>query len=555
MLRLLSSLSCLSLIASGSLLSAQQDYSVGGEWEPQFIYAPNLTQPPMNATNGLMNSVGDLDGDGMADLVFVSESNIFSYGGLFCVSGATGSELWNFSYALALGISITPYSSFARIPDQDGDGVPELLAGESSYASGQPGTEGILFLHSGRTGDLIWYGLADDYGASLSRGVAGLDDVNGDGIADFAFSTGRGLNWNWTNAVHILSGADQSLILRIQHSSGNGPNYGQMSGLDQKVDADGDGVADFLVADSPNAEMISPVTGSTLYTVTDCRLAKSAGSTQVAVIDDLDGDGIPEYVTPLALTGGVACRSGQTGLEIWRRELSADAGTATKTIPDLNGDGFLDLAVGAPNADIANYPGTGKINFLSGLDGKRIRRLTSGSLGLANEDRLGGSLVYDYSSEILFVREAQPYGATLVGPLIALKFNPFLIADVSSLSSQFGGSVQFTLDFPADHAGQLFALAVSGFGGKPTVVQDVKVPLASSPLLQASIQNTLPPVFPGGGRIGILNQDGDGTIQMSIPAGMLASRVGTTLYFAAVVGPTSKDISLSSVAVPIEVTL
>jgi FG-GAP repeat protein len=542
----------LALAISSNSLVAQQDYSVGGDWQTQFVYAPVATQPFMEPYIRSAIAVEDLDGDGIDELAFAS----FAQGGLFLVSGATGNTLWAYSYQLSLGVQASPVNSFATVPDMDGDGVPELLAGDPNFYYGNPSITGVIFLHSGFTGNLIWQGMSNNYGDALGRGGTGLGDVNGDGISDFAVSAGRESNWAWVNAIHIFSGANQSLISSFTNMGGaSGPEYGPLDGLGQQIDADSDGIADFLVkVGSFSAEMKSPVTGQTIYTVDDCLLAQSAGPTQVVVIDDLDGDGIPEFVAPLATVDGVACHSGANGAELWRRELLGDAGDALSMINDLDGDGFFDLAVGAPTSKIANSTSTGKIHFLSGASGMRIRRVNSGFLNLSIESGLGISLVYDPDSQLLFTREIQAYGGTLVGPLIALKFEPFLKADVNSISAFAGGSVQFALDFPEDQGGQLYALAVSGVDGAPTIIQDVTIPLSASPLLAASIHNTLPPVFPGG-RIGRLDPDGNGAVQMVLPPGVLSSRVGSTLFFAAVVGPTNQEISMSSVAIALEITL
>ena len=561
--RIFRSIACLATIAAGAVcapaLTAQSQQDVGGEWTAKYFFEPSYANPQMDADDSSMMSIGDIDGDMVADFVFVALGANGSDGGLIAVSGSTGQRLWSFVYLLDLGIQGTPNTAICTIQDLDGDSICEILASDRhASASGSQRNSGIVTVHSGRTGALVWkFDDPDLMGDNLGLGLAGLSDLNGDGFAEFAVSANEDTQGSWASVIHIFSGRDFTLMNSItEPTSGQTRTFSVMSGLDQKIDADLDGAPDLLVRTGAiSAELISPLTGMTVYEAVDCFVSKGPPLADVTVLDDLDGDGIPDYVSPLGSSDGVACFSGGTGFEIWRRELAqgSGAGWSIARLPDQDGDGVQDLAVGAHQAQIQNYQGTGKLHFLSGADGKRQRAVRSGVLGFPNELYFGVAAFYDDASELLFVREGGviPGSSTGVGPAIALEFMPFLVASDESVSASVGGLIQFDLEFPTEYGGSFYALGVSASGTGPVFLRDVKVPLTMDAWLHASIRNSLPDVFVH--RTGQLDARASGTVLLGVPPGALSSAVGNSVWFAAICGTTQSQPSLSSVAWRIDV--
>lgn len=539
----------------------QAGQDVGGEWEVQYWFEPAYLSPRMDADSTSMLSIGDIDQDGVSDLAFVAVGANGSDGGLIAVSGATGAQIWSFGYLLDLGVQGTPSSSICKIPDLDGDSVCELVAGDrlASLVLGQANS-GLVTVHSGRTGELLWScSDADRYGDNLGEYVAGLGDLNGDGFAEIAIGADQDVHSNWSDVIHIFSGADFSLLHSITEPVlGQSRVFGAMSGLDQQIDANADGVPDLLVqVAAARCELICPVTGFVHYSISDCVVAKGPPVADSVSFEDLDGDGVPEIVSALGTADGVGCFSGSTGMPIWRREFvsGSSAGWCIESIPDQDGDSVEDLIVGAHLSNIQGYPGTGKIHFLSGDSGKRQRAVLSGVLGFSNERNFGISVSFDRESQILFVREGGtiPGSSPTSGPVLAMEFSPFLIADRSEVSASAGATVRFDIDFPIGRAGDFYALGVSGSGIGPVSLRGVEVPLAMDSWLRASIAGTLPDVFVQ--RVGVLDTNGDGVAFLVVAPNSLSSVVGSSFWFAAVCGTSRNQPSLSSIARRIEVVL
>jgi len=98
------------------------------------------------------------------------------------------------------------------------------------------------------------------------------------------------------------------------------------------------------------------------------------------LVPDISGDGLPDVViaAPHALVGGrflgtVVARSPRTGEELWKREEteSENLGWDLALAGDHDGDGHVDLFVGAPAAD------SGRVYLLSGKTGGLLRTFVS----------------------------------------------------------------------------------------------------------------------------------------------------------------------------------
>ena len=293
-------------------------------------------------------------------------------------------------------------SSVAGVGDLNGDGVPDIAAGAYWDDTARGGNSGSVLLFSGT--DLMVIGrLLDGDGAANDRlgvSVAGIGDVNNDGIPDIA----AGENLNDTvetrdgGAVLVFSGASGERLKKcLDRSASTGD---QMGNSVTGIDLDGDGVSEIAAgANLAFVPMVGSNAGQILVfsvgpdTPDDCgepllRLTDPLGRSgdelgvSVANVGDIDGDGIPDIVggAPYDDTregidaGSSIVFSGADGSILWKL---TDAqgnpndrlGSAVAGIDDVTGDGIPDILVGAPGDDSGEVLDIGSVIVFSGGDG------------------------------------------------------------------------------------------------------------------------------------------------------------------------------------------
>jgi hypothetical protein len=222
-----------------------------------------------------LDTRGDLDGDGLADIVVGASAALDPTGdplGVICA--LTGRAAWPVSQALDVGgagclSSGPPESGFgstcAATRDQNGDGADDLLAGlpwdqggGHDLAGGVQLLSGLVLATGGDGADALlsaWLG-QQPY-ALLGSAVADAGDLDGDGRGDLAFSApgaGNGVAagevyvWFADGAADWGHGIDPGLApLRL---SGEAPGGQAGSALAGIGDLDGDGMDDLAIAAS-----------------------------------------------------------------------------------------------------------------------------------------------------------------------------------------------------------------------------------------------------------------------------------------------------------------
>ena len=334
---------------------------------------------------GTLAAAGDLDGDGVPDLIigapYTPGDNFYGVGSVLAFSGATGKLLLEF-----LGKEGGTYmgSAVDAIGDLDEDGVPEILIGIPRGMGGGPDGGGVVTVQSGANGARLYEFDGHASGDYLGTAVAGLGDLDGDGVPDLLLGAPNASPGGLAQAglVQLRSGASGQILFELEGAEARA-FFGQV--VANVHDIDGDGVDDFAIGapsaipgglqDAGSVFVYSGATAELLYRW-DGTSGFDAFGSAIGGGGDVDGDGVPDIVVgaPYASPGGVLGAgsafifSGATGELLLRwdgEELDAALGASVAIVGDLYGDGRAEVIVGAPYASPGGQRGAGSVFALS----------------------------------------------------------------------------------------------------------------------------------------------------------------------------------------------
>ncbi len=314
------------LMAAGAAMNVRADYATG------LADLRQTGHPQAAAGNGsAMTALGDINGDGYADFgVGVPGDSLGGTAvgaGSFSIylghpaddrPGASGILRTYGTHAdMQLGASI------AGVGDVNGDGRDDYLVGAPGATVGGITSVGRAFLYFGRVdgASVVAADLGGTQGnAAYGSSVAAAGDVNGDGYAD------------------VLVGAPY-----FDSPAPGGANAGQV----------------LLYFGGPGAFDISP------DAVLNPTAANSRFGFSASGVGDMNGDSFADFVVgvPKASVGQTAEGAGllylggpgafdpNADLAFESNQANAEMGTAAAGAGDVNGDGYSDVALGAPFYD------------------------------------------------------------------------------------------------------------------------------------------------------------------------------------------------------------
>lgn len=280
-------------------------------------------------------AVGDIDGDRIPDLVAVNErSNTLSL------------MLGNGDGTFGARTFATSHTARTVYPvDLDGDGELDLVAMTGDRTS----TVATLLGHGDGT-----FGASADFGSFATYVQATVGDVNADGRPDVAVTS---------ESQHVVStllgNGDGTLVAQTDHPTGQYPKGVEI------VDLDADGFAELVVANALVGSLsVFPGTGpGTFGAPVDYETGRYPELLGKA---DLNADGRWDLVVGNAGSATVSVFLGNGDKTFTRKDLPTGDAPRSVSIADLDGDGFLDLAIVA-GPSVLVHRGHGDGTFDAGI--------------------------------------------------------------------------------------------------------------------------------------------------------------------------------------------
>ena len=360
-------------------------------------------------SNGVGVSVGDVNGDGFPDLLFIDRINTATEIN-HTVNVRLNDGRGTFGSAQAVEVGVSPTS--LALGDMDNDGDLDLVVG-----AGIQNTSAInIALNDGK----------GTFGSPQSYSIFGhaphnlvLGDINSDGYLDVVASYGP---YDPTAAFINDREGSVSLMYTIPSASNGSLALG---------DVNGDGYLDLLSAstlDGPNVYVsLNKSPRAALFgesTKVAIGTAENDAAEAVAV-GDVNGDGFLDFVAKHNAQISVRLNDGHGNFS-GSQEVPAGGASSERSVAlaDVNGDGFLDLlAINAQQGMVSIYLNDGTGAF------SRRREVAVGKgygeyISLADLNGDGTLDIVTLSNERLSVRLNQPATPPPPAPLAVTRVSP-----------------------------------------------------------------------------------------------------------------------------------
>ncbi len=371
--------------------------------------------------------------------------------------------------------------SFGRsvdgIPDLNNDGVDDVIVGASGEDGGGVSNAGRVYIYSGKNGSLIRAHSSpnDTVNGAFGYWVAGIPDINGDGRGDYAVGA-PGENSNG-GRVYVYSGTNGALIRT--HTSPNNENFGRFGECVSGIpDLSGDGRGDYVIgapeenSNRGRAYVFSGNTGNLIRTHNspNSEISGEFGYS-VSGIPDANNDGRGDYIVgaPLEDPGTSPTDSGRAyvyngingallhSLSSPNPESGGRFGWSVGGGPDVGGNGFGDVIVGAPYEKVTvggtTYADGGRAYLYSGTSGNLAHSYQ------APDDDLNDENLFGWCVDGMLDRNGDGLGELLIGAPGWPGYHAYVFKGTGDYA------ILVNLDSPDDlGANQFFAGSIANVG-------------------------------------------------------------------------------------------
>lgn len=144
------------------------------------------------------------------------------------------------------------------------------------------------------------------------------------------------------------------------------------------------------VAQTPGSYVGWTATGTASYNPFSPAAVNGFLGAAVAVVGDLNGDGVDDVLAQAGIGAFLHALSGVDGTTLYTMTgtLGSDLGRAVARMPDLNADGTADFVVGTPGHSSGGFSANGRVELRSGATGAALWTV----LGVGASARLGGTV-------------------------------------------------------------------------------------------------------------------------------------------------------------------
>ena len=333
-----------------------------------------------------VSTAGDVNGDGYSDVIVgaIYYDNGQTDEGASFVFHGSALGLSSFSNWSAEGNKVSAFfgCSVSTAGDVNGDGYSDVIVGAYSFSNGQS-FEGITYVYHGSASGLSltssWSAEGNQVSANFGYSVSTAGDVNGDGYSDVIIGAHGFNNGQSTEgAAFVFHGSSSGLSLTSSWSAeGNQVNAYLGYSVSSAGDVNGDGYTDVIVGaksydngqSNEGAAFVFHGSASGISLISNWSAEGNQVNAlfgySVSTAGDVNGDGYSDVIigAPDFDNGqtneGMAyvyhgSASGLSLISIWSadgNQVDAHFGNSVSTAGDVNGDGYSDVIIGAPYFD------------------------------------------------------------------------------------------------------------------------------------------------------------------------------------------------------------